>query len=372
MKMYVKPLTKEVIKKYLSLPDLTLDDSHAIGLLYRRLEQYMREAHPDSTTMVIRKDAVVTVEDNYDNLLIAPDNISRSSTYTQYVDKQRVLRTHTSALIPGILRELAGRSDWDDVVIIVPGLAYRRDVSDKTHLGEIHMLETWRISRRRRIIKQDLLSMMTGLADVAAPGWSLRIIDSPHPYTEQGIEVNAVQGDRDIEIGEAGLINPEILRRAGLDPAIYSGWASGMGLDRLVITLKGLPDVRYLRSGNPEIARQMHDLEPYREVSNQPAIKRDLSYSVPQVYVEEDISDEIRQALGDRVKVLESVEILSETAYSQLPDIARERLGCQPRQKNILVRITLRDLERTITNQEANEIYEQIYAKINYGSGGYL
>jgi len=79
---------------------------------------------------------------------------------------------------------------------------------------------------------------------------------------------------------------------------------------------------------------------------------------VPQGYVEEDISDDIRQALGDRLDTLESVEVLSETPYVDLPEKVRERLGCKPSQKNVLVHITLRHLERSITNDEANQIYE--------------
>jgi phenylalanyl-tRNA synthetase alpha chain len=144
------------------------------------------------------------------------------------------------------------------------------------------------------------------------------------------MEVNAVKDDRNIEILECGLIQDEILARAGLDPATYSGWALGMGLDRLVMTLKGIPDIRYLRSSNPKIAEQMVNLQPYHEVSHQPAIRRDLSYNVPQDYVEEDMSDDIRQALGDKVGTLESVEVLSETPYAELPEKIRERLGCQP------------------------------------------
>ncbi|MCK9930729.1 hypothetical protein MXD62_26860, partial [Frankia sp. Mgl5] len=162
------------------------------------------------------------------------------------------------------------------------------------------------------------------------------------------------------------------LANAGIDPKIHSGWAMGIGLDRLVMTLKDIPDVRYLRSANPRIAEQMSNLEPYREESSQPAIKRDLSYSVPRNYVEEDVSDDIRQALGDDVDALESVEILSETAYADLPEKIRVRLGCKPSQKNVLVRITLRHLERSITNDVANHMYEQIYGQINKGTGGYL
>lgn len=376
MKMYIEPISKPALKKYLAITDLTQSPKpHAIKMICEKIEQYMRSTHPYSDVQVHRKNPIVAVKDNYDNLLIAADNISRSSTYTHYVDARHVLRTHTSAHLPGILRELSQRDDWEDVVILLPGLAYRRDVTDKKHVSEVHMLEMWRVvknSRRQPIVKDDLLAVLHGVAATAAPGWNLRIIDSPHPYTNGGIEVNAVQGDRDIEILECGLIKEQILTNAGLDPDIYSGWALGMGLDRLVMTLKDIPDVRYLRSTNPRIAEQMTNLEPYQEVSRQPAIKRDLSYSIPNRYVEEDISEDIRQQLGDKLDTLESVEVLSETSYEALPQIIRDRLGCNPSQKNVLVRITLRHLERSITNDEANQIYEQVYAEVNKGTGGYL
>jgi phenylalanyl-tRNA synthetase alpha chain len=182
----------------------------------------------------------------------------------------------------------------------------------------------------------------------------------------------AVKDGRDIEILECGLTSDQLLQNSGLDHEKYSGWALGMGLDRLVMTLKAIPDIRYLRSSNPDIAKQMVDLSPYSEVSHQPSIKRDMSYSIPKGYVEEDINEDIRNALGDNMSVLESVEVLSETPAEQLPDNVRERLGCKPDQKNVLVRITLRHLEKTLTNRQANDIYDDIYSNINYGTGGYL
>ena len=376
MKIYIEPMSKEHLDRYLAIRDLTQSPQpHAIEMVYEKISRHIRSTHAQSDVRVYRKDPVVTVEDNFDNLLIAADNINRSSTYTHYVDERHMLRTHTSAHLPGILRELSGQDNWEDVVILLPGLAYRRDVSDKKHVSEVHMLEMWRVVKhaaRQHIVKDDLLAVVDGVAATAASGWYLRIVDSPHPYTKGGIEVNAVKDDHDIEILECGLIKDEILSHAGLDPNIHSGWALGMGLDRLVMTLKGIPDIRYLRSTNPKIAKQMENLELYNEVSNQPAIKRDLSYSVPQAYVEEDISDDIREALGDKLDVLESVEVLSVTSYAELPEKIRERLGCQPSQKNVLVHITLRHLERSITNEEANRIYRQIYTKINKGTGGYL
>ncbi len=376
MKMYIKSLTKQTLEHYLEIPDLTQSvHPHAIKLLYQKIEDYMRLSHQKSDVKVYREDPIVTVKDNYDDLLIPADNISRSSTYTHYVDQTHILRTHTTAQIPAILRQLAKQKDWYDVVILLPGLAYRRDVTDKKHVGQVHMLEMWRIVKNngnKPIIKDDLLTVVKGVASVAAPGWGLRIIDSPHPYTKQGIEVNAVSGERDIEILECGLINNQILKNAGLDPNEYSGWALGMGLDRLVMTLKDIPDVRYLRSTNPLIAEQMTHLDKYQEVSNQPAIRRDMSYSVPSSYVEEDINEDIRQALGEKENILESVEVLSETTYEDLPPKIRERLGISKDQKNVLVRITLRHLERSLENKEANGIYDDIYSKINCGTGGYV
>jgi phenylalanyl-tRNA synthetase alpha chain len=377
MKMYIEPLKKDVLDRYLAVQDLTqAAEPHAVKLLYQKIEDYMRAAHPNSEVIVYRQKPIVAVEDNYDKLLIGKENISRSSTYTHYADDNHILRTHTSAHMPQILEDLAKRDDWEDVVVLLPGLAYRRDVTDKTHLGVLHQLDMWRVIKnspqKPAIVKDDLLAVVKGVADVAAPGWKLRIVDNPHPYTKQGIEVNAVKDGRDIEILECGLTSDQLLQNSGLDPKEYSGWALGMGLDRLVMTLKAVPDIRYLRSANPDIAKQMVDLSLYNEVSHQPSVKRDISYSIPKGYVEEDINEDIREALGDKVNVLESVEVLSETAYQKLPVNIRERLGCDPTQKNVLIRITLRHLERSLTNQEVNQIYSDIYGKINYGTGGYL
>jgi phenylalanyl-tRNA synthetase alpha chain len=376
MKMYIKSIDKTELDSYLAIPDLTESKSpHAIKIIYEKVADYMRQTHPSSDVKVYRKNPIVTVKDNYDNLLISADNISRSSTYTHYVDKNHILRTHTSAHLPGILRDLPKKEDWQDVLILLPGLAYRRDVSDKKHVSQVHMLEMWRVvknSARSVVVKEDLLKVVRGVAKTAAPGWKLRIEDSPHPYTNQGIEVNAVMGDRDIEILECGLIKEDILKNAGLDPKKHSGWALGMGLDRLVMTIKNIPDIRYLRSKNPKIATQMMNIEPYREVSDQPAIKRDMSYCVPDNYVEEDVSADIRQALGKDIDALEDVQIISQTEYDKLPDHIKERLGIKTGQKNLLVRITLRHLEKSITNKEANDMYERIYKKVNYGSAGYI
>lgn len=378
MRMHIEPLKKSEIDKYLAIPDLTQKGSdHAVRLLYDKIKQEIISTHPKSKVMVYRDKPVVSVKDNYDNLLIPKDNISRSSVYTHYVDSESLLRTHASSAIPGALRQLAASKDWEDVIILVPGLVYRRDVTDKKHVGQIHMLDVWRVVKtasRQPITSSTLMDVVKRIANSAAPGWELRIENSPHPYTDGGIEVNAVNlGDgRDIEILECGLIKDKVLEMAGLDPRHYSGWALGMGLDRLTMTLKDLPDVRYLRSTNPKIAGQMKNLDRYVSVSNQPAITRDMSYSVPEDYVEEDISQDIMSAIGSEIDALEEVEVLSQTSYDKLPDVAVKNLGISAGQKNVLVRITLRHLSRALTKDEANKLYYKVYKSVNKGQAGYI
>lgn len=69
--------------------------------------------------------------------------------------------------------------------------------------------------------------------------------------------------------------------------------------------------------------------------------------------------------------VLESVEIIGKINYEDLPDVAIQRLRCEKNQKNVLVRISLCHLSKTLTKTEANGIYTKIYEKVNYGKNGY-
>ncbi|MDD3646878.1 MAG: hypothetical protein PHS44_00035 [Candidatus Dojkabacteria bacterium] len=371
--MNIKPITKEQLKKYLSVKDLVnRKGDYAIKLLYNEIKEYVESSIPESDVRVYITNPIVSVKDNYDRLLFKKDNAGRSSTYTHYVTREKMLRTHTSAYIPSILDKLAREKNWNDITIVLPGLAYRRDVTDKIHLAVCHQLDIWRVTKGKKITKKDLMKTVDGIIQVGAPGWRKKVIVSRHPYTNGGVEIDLVKNGREIEILECGLIKEKILENSGLDPNMYCGWAMGMGLDRLLMTRKNIPDIRYIRSINPRIAEQMKDLEPYVKVSDQPPIYRDMSYCVPNDYVEEDVNEDIRNALGSKVEMLESIEILSQTTYKNLPREAAERLGCHNDQKNILVRITLRHLSKTLTKKDANAVYDQIYKEVNKGSGGYI
>ena len=103
--------------------------------------------------------------------------------------------------------------------------------------------------------------------------------------------------------------------------------AARMGLDRLLMLRKGIPDIRLLRSADPRVAGQMLDLTPYREVSAMPPVRRDLSIVVDGDRTPEELGDRVRAALGSRAAALEAVEVKAETPAAALPPPARERLS---------------------------------------------
>jgi phenylalanyl-tRNA synthetase alpha chain len=157
-----------------------------------------------------------------------------------------------------------------------------------------------------------------------------------------------------------------VLADAGLAGA--TGLAMGLGLDRLLMLRKGIPDLRLLRARDPRVAAQMLDLAPYRAVSSMPPVTRDLSIAVDAGDTPEDLGDRVRAALGDRASSVEDVAIASTTAHGELSPAARARLGMAPGQVNLLVRVVLRDLDRTLTADEANELRDRIYAALHRGA----
>jgi phenylalanyl-tRNA synthetase alpha chain len=311
---------------------------------------------------------IVTARDNYDRLYYPTDAVTRDARYTRWLGPGVLLRSHTSAMIPSALDALAADADWDDLVLVCPGLVYRRDAIDRLHVGEPHQVDLWRIARHQRLDHADLRAMIAAVVAAALPGWRHRCTPALHPYTVDGLQVDAAPPGVDdwVEIGECGLASPAVLADAGLGAA--TGLAMGLGLDRLVMLRKGLDDIRLLRSRDPRVAAQLLDLSPWRPVSSMPPARRDLSIAVDAADQAEDLGDRVRAALGDRASAVESVTILSETPGAALSAAARGRLGMAPDQKNLLVRVVLRDLERTLTAREANQLRDAIYAALHRGS----
>ncbi|MEJ3655965.1 hypothetical protein WEH80_23640 [Actinomycetes bacterium KLBMP 9759] len=311
-----------------------------------------------------RPRAVVSVEDNYDRLGYSPAAATRDGRYSRYVSDTVMLRSHTSAGIPPALRELARGADIPaDVLLVRPGLVHRRDVIDRLHVGTPHQVDLWRIVQGR-VGVDDLRTMAAALVEALLPGAAWRMVPAEHPYTIHGSQVDVDRDGRWVELAECGVASPDVLAAAGLDPARWSGLAVGLGLDRALMLRKHVPDIRLLRASDPRVAGQMRDLTPWQPVSMMPPVRRDLSIVTP-TPDEELLGDLARTALGSAADVLESLTVLTRTAHDDLPPHVQERLGSRPGLTNVLLRMVLRPIDRTLTDTEANRLRDQVHAVLD-------
>ena len=361
-----QPLAPAALRRALAVRDLTdaALGPHAVQLLVRDVIAALRDAW-DVPVVVRRASPVVDVADNYDRLGYAPEAAARDARYSRYVDERRMLRAHTSALIPGALRDLRD-AGHDDVLVACPGLVYRRDAIDRLHVGEPHQLDLWRV-RRGALGPDDLVRMVALVVAALLPGRAHRCRPALHPYTEHGLEIEVEADGTWVELGECGLAAPRVLAGAGVDPAEHAGLAMGLGLDRALMLRKGIGDIRLLRSADPRVAGQLLDLEPYRPVSSMPPVRRDLSLAVAADVDAELLGDRAREALGAAAEAVEAIEVIARTPARDLPPAAVERLGLRPGQVNVLVRLVLRHPTETLTAAEANGLRNVVYAALHEG-----
>jgi phenylalanyl-tRNA synthetase alpha chain len=363
----VTHLSPAQLRRDLGIRDLSdpAEGPHAIQILIDRAVASLSGAWGCEVRWC-RGQRIVPVADNYDSLGYPAGAISREARYTRYTGHGHMLRSHSSAMIPPALRGLAAApAPAADVLLVCPGIVYRRDAIDWQHTGTPQQLDLWRISSRA-LGDADMDEMIAALRGALVPGLPARQTSRTHPYTLGGRQVD-VRGDgRWVEVWECGLAHPRVLAAAGLGGR--SGLALGLGLDRLLMLAKGIPDVRLLRSGDPRVAGQMLDLARYRPVSAMPAITRDISIAVPADEDEETIGDRIREALGADARCVEEAKVLSATACDDLPRAAAQRLGAMPGQQNLLVRVVLRDLDATLTNKAANALRDRIYRALHQGT----
>ncbi|MUN64615.1 hypothetical protein GMA12_15940 [Kocuria sediminis] len=360
-------LTPDQLAGALKLRDLSDPDqgAHSMQLLLEELVTALQQQW-DSSVRWVRNPPLVAVHDNYDRLGYGPGDVTRAQRYTRYVSPTVLLRTHTSAELPTALQDYRGRSDVDEL-LVVPGLVHRRDVVDRTHVGEPHQVDLWRIRSTPRTTDEDMLGMIGTLVDAVLPGARWQTTHVEHPYTLGGRQVDVHTEGRWLELAECGRIHPEVLHGAGLDPQTWSGLALGLGLDRALMLRKSIPDIRCLRSSEPRIAAQMLDLQPWQHVSSLPGTRRDISVVLDDSEDDETIGDRVRTALGKDADLLEAVEVLSWTRCEDLPAAARDRLGITAGRSNALIRLHIRPLVRTLTSAEANDLRNTIYLAVHEG-----
>lgn len=366
MKTY---LNNDAVQAALNLRDLSEPhaDPHAINLMVGRIIEGLEERGWPKAS-IQRGPRLVTAQENYGLLGYDSNEITLGSAHTRWVHENTLLRTQTTSLIPGTLQRAAStRKPGELVVIAAPGITYRRDERDKLHCAEPHQMDVWVLGDPDLATSENLLRLVTDILDAAIPGHTWTYQSSPHHYTECGIEVNVVHPDKPVEVLECGLMAKSLLTRLGIDPQLHGGLALGMGLDRLVMLCKGVPDIRLLRDTDTRIAKQMLDLSPWRPVSKQPATQRDLSLAVNAGYSIEALTERVLCSAKERQRWIETVEVINRWSYDDVPEKARARLGLLPGQENILLRVVLRDWANSIGKEDGNALYTTLQDALHEG-----
>ncbi len=229
---------------------------HPVHLVRRRIEEiFLRMGYDVESGPEIEDDW-----HNFEALNIPPDHPARDDQDTFYVGSN-LLRTHTS---PVQARVMERRKP--PIRIVVPGRVYRRD-SDLRHSPMFHQLEGLVVDEGITVgnLKATLETFLHALF---SDDVQVRLRPGYFPFTEPSAEVDiscifckmagcgVCSGSGWIEILGAGMVDPRVFEAVGIDPERYTGFAFGLGLDRVAMLQYGIPDLRQLFAGDQRLTRQ--------------------------------------------------------------------------------------------------------------------
>ncbi len=199
----------------------------------------------------------------FDALNIPESHPARDEQDTFYVDREKtVLRTHTS---PVQIRTML--AEKPPIYMIAPGRVYRSDVLDASHSPVFRQVESLAVDKG--ISFGDLKGVIYNfLSELFGSSVKTRFDNSFFPFTEPSAEVymgcfcggkgcSVCKGSGWLEIGGAGMVDPEVFRSVGIDPEAYSGFAFGFGIERMAMLMYGVPDIRYFYENDLRMLRNM-------------------------------------------------------------------------------------------------------------------
>ena len=203
---------------------------------------------------------------NFDALNVPKDHPARDMQDTFFIKDMpgSVLRTHTSPVQIRYMESQVKKGVMPPYRVIAPGKIFRNEATDMTHEAEFYQIEGFVVEEGATLATLKG-TLSTFLSHVMGGNVEVRFRPSFFPFTEPSIEVDmrltgpsAPEKLRDkwIEMGGAGMIHPEVLKNAGVDPAKYHGFAFGMGLDRIAMLKWGIDDVRLMHSADLRFINQ--------------------------------------------------------------------------------------------------------------------
>ncbi len=199
---------------------------------------------------------------NFEALNIPADHPARDMQDTFYLEDGNLLRTHTSSIQVRGMRRLR-----PPFKIIGPGKVFRCERLDASHEATFHQLEGMMVDRDIKVAHL-IYFMKTLLSRIFGRDEDVRLRPGYFPFVEPGFELDirclicsgsgcsVCKQSGWVELVPCGMVHPNVLRAGEIDPLEYSGFAFGLGLDRLVMMRYGIEDIRHLHSADLRFIRQ--------------------------------------------------------------------------------------------------------------------
>ncbi len=201
---------------------------------------------------------------NFEALNLPKGHPARDMQDTFYINEELLMRTHTS---PVQIRTMLAKKGEGPVKIICPGKVYRRDDDDATHSHQFIQIEGLVVDENIRM--SDLKGVLLNFAKkMYGEDTKIRLRPSFFPFTEPSAEVDVscamcggdgcrvCKGTGWIEILGSGMVHPKVLEMAGFDSTRYSGFAFGMGVDRVALLKYGIDDIRHFYTNDLRFLNQ--------------------------------------------------------------------------------------------------------------------
>ena len=193
------------------------------------------------------------VEDDWHNfgaLNMPADHPARDMQDTYWLSDGNCLRTHTSPV-----QVRAMESGAPPIRAVCLGRVFRHEELDATHENTFHQVEGFLVDREVSVGHM-LYVLRTLLREILHDDVDVRLRPSYFPFVEPGFEMDVRFRGRWMELLGCGMVHPYVLRQGGIDPGTWSGFAFGLGIDRLVMLRHGVEDVRHFMDGDLRFLRQ--------------------------------------------------------------------------------------------------------------------
>ena len=184
-----------------------------------------------------------------------PDDL-KVNNVAKHAEEKYLLRTHTSTVqIRSMLKQ------QPPIRIVAPGRCFRRDTPDATHSANFHQIEGLYVDKDVTLL--DLKATLDHFVKtIFGPKAKTRLRPSFFPFTEPSFEMDFFSPDlgklsnKWLEIMGCGMVDPEVFKAVGIDPEVYTGYAFGMGIERIAMILQGVDDIRYYYQNDVRFLKQ--------------------------------------------------------------------------------------------------------------------